>query len=231
MSYKLLLTRALLYISLKSEWGSSLSPDCFVSRGSISPCEYFLTRGSHGEALLAPRRTPELEDHPLSAVRDCLFNLFAATLHIGSRSSIRNLRTRHAVVTGIPLSHVSESHLWKYIKIFVHLQLRHCEQNYFIALSLFQLQMRAIAIKTKKCCTFRSAIPPNSSRYKYRRRDQLQHSICCPLNRTIIMKTTILAVLLLLAVASVVSGAPAESGKSRYGHETCLVVILQTLKC
>ena len=34
------------------------------------------------------------------AVRDCLFSLFAATLLIGDRSSIRNLRTRHAVVTG-----------------------------------------------------------------------------------------------------------------------------------
>ena len=42
---------------------------------------------------------PQAGDHPLSAVRDCLFNLFAATLHIGGRSSIRKLRTRHAVVT------------------------------------------------------------------------------------------------------------------------------------
>ena len=50
--------------------------------------------------MLAPRPTPKLEDHPSSAVRDCLFNLFTATLHIGGRSSIRNLRTRHAVVTG-----------------------------------------------------------------------------------------------------------------------------------
>jgi hypothetical protein len=32
--------------------------------------------------VLAPRPTPKLEDHPLSAVRDCLFNIFAATLHI-----------------------------------------------------------------------------------------------------------------------------------------------------
>jgi hypothetical protein len=54
----------------------------------------------HREGLSAPRPTPKLEDHPLSAVHDCLFNLFAATLHIGGRSSIRNLRTRHAVVTG-----------------------------------------------------------------------------------------------------------------------------------
>jgi hypothetical protein len=62
--------------------------------------EYFLTWFFDGEALLAPRPTPKLEDHPLSAVRDWLFNIFAATLHIGGRSSIRNLRTRHAVVTG-----------------------------------------------------------------------------------------------------------------------------------
>ena len=36
----------------------------------------------------------------MSAVRDCLLDLFAAALHIGGRSSIRNLRTRHAMVTG-----------------------------------------------------------------------------------------------------------------------------------
>ena len=70
----------------RSEWWSSLPPDCFVSRGIISPCEYFLTF-FHGEALLAPRPTPKLEDHPSSAVRDGLFNIFAATLHIRSRSS------------------------------------------------------------------------------------------------------------------------------------------------
>jgi len=52
----------------------------------------------------APRPNPKLEDHPSSAVRDCLFNLFAATLHIGGRSSLGNLRTRHAVVTGTHLT-------------------------------------------------------------------------------------------------------------------------------
>jgi len=54
----------------------------------------------YSKELLAPRPTPKLEDHPLSAVRDYLFNTFAATLHIGGRYSIRNLSTRHAVVTG-----------------------------------------------------------------------------------------------------------------------------------
>jgi hypothetical protein len=34
----------------------------------------------YGE-LLAPRPTPKLEDHQLSSVRGCLFNVFAANLH------------------------------------------------------------------------------------------------------------------------------------------------------
>ena len=58
----------------------------------------------YSEELLAPRPTPKLEDHPLLAVRDCLFNTLAAVLHIGGRYSTRNLRTRRAVVTGTRLS-------------------------------------------------------------------------------------------------------------------------------
>ena len=54
----------------------------------------------YGEELLEPLLTPNLEDHPSLAVCDCLCNISAATFHIGGRSSIRNLRTRHAVVTG-----------------------------------------------------------------------------------------------------------------------------------
>jgi hypothetical protein len=58
----------------------------------------------YGEELLAPRPTHKLEDHPLSAVRDCLFNIFKAILCIGSHSSICNLRTRHVVVRGTHLT-------------------------------------------------------------------------------------------------------------------------------
>ena len=58
----------------------------------------------NGEELSVPRPNPKLEDHSLSDIRDCLFNIFTVTLHIGGRSSIRNLRTRHAVVTGTHLS-------------------------------------------------------------------------------------------------------------------------------
>jgi hypothetical protein len=36
----------------------------------------------YGEELVAPSPTPQLEDHPLPGVRDCFFNIFAATLHI-----------------------------------------------------------------------------------------------------------------------------------------------------
>jgi hypothetical protein len=36
----------------------------------------------YGEELLALRPTPKLEEHPLSAVRNCLFKTSAATLRI-----------------------------------------------------------------------------------------------------------------------------------------------------
>jgi len=58
----------------------------------------------YGEALLPLRPTPKPEDHPLSAVRYYLFNIFAATLHTAGRPSLRKLRTGHAVVTGTDLS-------------------------------------------------------------------------------------------------------------------------------
>jgi hypothetical protein len=41
----------------------------------------------YGEELLVTRPTPKLENHPLSAVRYCLFNIFAASLHIRRPSS------------------------------------------------------------------------------------------------------------------------------------------------
>jgi hypothetical protein len=47
-------------------------------RGAL---KHFVTiKNFYGERLLAPGPTPKLKDHPLSAVRDCLFNVFAATL-------------------------------------------------------------------------------------------------------------------------------------------------------
>jgi len=53
----------------------------------------------NAELLLAFHPTPKLEDHPLSAVRDCYFNIFTSTLHVGGCSSIiHSLRTCHAVV-------------------------------------------------------------------------------------------------------------------------------------
>jgi len=37
-------------------------------------------------------------------VRDCFLRIFGATLHTGYRFSIRNLTTRHALMTGTHLS-------------------------------------------------------------------------------------------------------------------------------
>jgi hypothetical protein len=44
--------------------------------------DWFLTwLGLYGDKLLAPRPTPKLEGHPLSAILESLFSIFAATLH------------------------------------------------------------------------------------------------------------------------------------------------------
>jgi len=71
-------------------------------------CEFFIF--FYGEELLPLRPTPKLEDHPLSVVRDCLFDIFAASVHIESRCIIRSLRTRHDMVTRTMTSHC---HQWR----------------------------------------------------------------------------------------------------------------------
>jgi hypothetical protein len=50
------------------------------------------------DELLAPIPKTKLENNPLSAGRNRLFNIFSATSISGGLSSIRNLRTRHGVV-------------------------------------------------------------------------------------------------------------------------------------
>ena len=73
---------------------------CFVCECEcVHVCECFVTQVLQG-GVVSTSPYPQAGDHPSSAVHDCLFNLFAATFLIGGRSSIRNLRTRHAVATG-----------------------------------------------------------------------------------------------------------------------------------
>jgi len=59
------------------------------------------------EQLLAPRPTPKLGDHPLSAVCHCLFYILTRPFKL---ESIRNLRTRRGVVTGTDLSYLQLTH-------------------------------------------------------------------------------------------------------------------------
>jgi hypothetical protein len=55
---------------------------CSISR----PCVIFIKNCFYCEELLAPRPTPKLDDHHLSAVRDCLFKYSQLTLHIWRQS-------------------------------------------------------------------------------------------------------------------------------------------------
>jgi hypothetical protein len=83
-----------------------LSPRSFIKIIRPDPKPFVTFRNKlnfYGEELLAPRPTPKLEDHHLSAVRDCLFNIFTVTsLYLQAVASIRNLRTRHAVLIRDP---------------------------------------------------------------------------------------------------------------------------------
>ena len=89
--------------AFKSAHHLSLSPS--ISPGPTLSVWTFRNKVCfYGEKLLAPRPTPKLEDHNLSAVRDCLFNIFAATFHTGGISSSHNLVKRHDMVTGAHLS-------------------------------------------------------------------------------------------------------------------------------
>jgi hypothetical protein len=58
---------------------------CSVSRESVQVRGSFMNFVTnvflYGEGLLASSPTPKLEDHPLSFVRGCVFNIFAAVLH------------------------------------------------------------------------------------------------------------------------------------------------------
>jgi len=55
----------------------------------------------YSEDSLAPRLTPKLDDYTLSAICNCLFNIFAATFHKRDLSSFRNTRVQIAVVLGL----------------------------------------------------------------------------------------------------------------------------------
>jgi hypothetical protein len=61
-----------------SQWLLDRAKESVQVRDALT---HFITiKNIYGEGLSAPLPTPTLEDHPLSAVRDCLFNIFAVTL-------------------------------------------------------------------------------------------------------------------------------------------------------
>jgi hypothetical protein len=82
----------------------------------------------YAELLLAPRPIPKLEDHTLSPVCQCLFNIFATTLHIGDTSRVHNLRTRPALVAGTNLSCVKT---WDFVRSSAVLRIReYCAESF-----------------------------------------------------------------------------------------------------
>jgi hypothetical protein len=88
----------------------------------------------YGEQLLASLPTPKLEAHPLSAVRDCLFNIIAATLHIW-RPSPPSATWGRAIPWWFPASKIScgskhEEGVWKCEVMFENLEVPKWNWNY-----------------------------------------------------------------------------------------------------
>jgi hypothetical protein len=76
---------------LRSYQRISPGPRCFET---FRKNKKFLLWGS-----LSPTPTPKLVDSPLSAVRDCLFNIFVATFRNGGLPSICKMSMHHSLLT------------------------------------------------------------------------------------------------------------------------------------
>jgi hypothetical protein len=78
------------------------------TRGSVQvwgfPCKYFVTWYHLRWEVVSTSPNPQAGGPPLVGCSRVLFNIFAATLHIGGRFSIHNPRTPHAIETGTHLS-------------------------------------------------------------------------------------------------------------------------------
>jgi hypothetical protein len=78
----------------------------FKYRRHWRPCVTFRNNlVFNGQELLDPCPTPTLDSHPLSAIRDCSFNIIVYLKVV----SIRNPKTCNAVVTGTHINNVGKS--------------------------------------------------------------------------------------------------------------------------
>jgi hypothetical protein len=82
----------------------------------------------YGEGLLAPRPTPKLEDHTLSSVCGCLFNIFAANLH--SWRTCLYPRTEDAPCCGDGSHLTCNQACYRSYLILYALHVRHCYYEY-----------------------------------------------------------------------------------------------------
>ena len=77
------------------------------------------------EDLLAPRPNPKLEDHPLSTVRNCWFNIFDAIFHI---KAILHLQledepwlSESDQITMVPVIIITVTSMVLYIYIYIYI--------------------------------------------------------------------------------------------------------------
>jgi hypothetical protein len=101
----------------------------------------------YGGELLAPRPTPKLEGHLLSAVRDSLFDIFAAALHVW-RPSPPSATWRRAVPwwqgTHLTWFIYTTGKIIVLCTCFIYLFLRHTESQWFVPHRLLYIHYTVI---------------------------------------------------------------------------------------
>jgi len=120
----------------------------------------------YGEELLAPRPTSKLEDHPLSAACYWLFNTFPATLHIGDRSPLRNLRIRHSVLAGIRLSWEATTRISLVISVHPSLCLSLCLSAWNKSVFTERSVMKLVLVYFTKICRGNSRFINSGQEYQ-----------------------------------------------------------------
>jgi len=107
--------------------------DCCGPTKDQSPSEAYVNVSLQdpfcGEEFLVPCLTDKLEDHHLSAVRDCLLSIFAATHRLGGCFSVHNLRMRPALVTGTHLS-------WTFVYAIFFFHLKILQLKHYVSLRI-----------------------------------------------------------------------------------------------
>jgi len=143
-------------------------------------CTCFVTK-----AFFTVRSCQHLTQPPSWRVTPCrlsataFFEVFAAALHIGGRSFIHNLRTRHSVVTG---THLSRNNKLPYINICIRILSRLYKGTLFYLTTCITNSLIPFRVTTGSAVQLPTSLPRESGSTRF---SSMYCSWCCGSNHRI----------------------------------------------